>query len=185
MHHSFQCNEWIIIIRFIHKILLAFLFKKWIRLVFSLCFPLLPSQKYVNTIINIIFPLYWYTLFVWNWLFRTQQSQVEGPEFVLINQTILYRKYIVGFEVLTAVSTKMAVFWVLAPCSLAEVYQRFRGPCCLYHQGDHRPDDGGSNFSRPVNWNFTNCVLFMVFCTSTNVMQVSSEATALDSWADW
>jgi hypothetical protein len=28
----------------------------------------------------------------------------------------------------------MAVFWVVAPCSLVEVYQRFRGPCCLHHQ---------------------------------------------------
>jgi hypothetical protein len=45
---------------------------------------------------------------------------------------------IAGFEVLTAVSTKMAVFWFVAPCSLAEVYQRFRGPCCLH------PDNGGS-----------------------------------------
>jgi hypothetical protein len=35
--------------------------------------------------------------------------------------------YKVGFEVLTAVSTKMAVFWVVAPGS----------------PGD-RPDDGGS-----------------------------------------
>jgi hypothetical protein len=35
--------------------------------------------------------------------------------------------YKVGFEVLTAVSMKIAVFWVVAPCS----------------QGD-RPDDGGS-----------------------------------------
>jgi hypothetical protein len=42
----------------------------------------------------------------------------------------------VGFEVLTAVSTKMAIFWVVAPCSLVEVYQRFRGPCRLHHQGD-------------------------------------------------
>jgi hypothetical protein len=24
---------------------------------------------------------------------------------------------------------KIAVFWVVAPCSLVEVYQRFRGPC--------------------------------------------------------
>jgi hypothetical protein len=47
----------------------------------------------------------------------------------------------VGFEALTAVSTKMAVFWVVAPCSLVEVYQRFRGACCLHH----RSDDGGSN----------------------------------------
>jgi hypothetical protein len=31
---------------------------------------------------------------------------------------------------------KMAVFWVVAPCSLVDVYQRFRGPCCLHHQGD-------------------------------------------------
>jgi hypothetical protein len=46
----------------------------------------------------------------------------------------------VGFEVLTAVGTKMAVFWVVAPCSLVEIYQCFRGPCCLHH----RPDDGGS-----------------------------------------
>jgi hypothetical protein len=44
----------------------------------------------------------------------------------------------VGFEVLTAVNMKIAVFWVVAPCSLVEVYQRFRGD-----QG-HRPDDGGS-----------------------------------------
>jgi hypothetical protein len=29
--------------------------------------------------------------------------------------------YIVGFGVLTAVSTKMAVFWAVAPCSLVEV----------------------------------------------------------------
>jgi hypothetical protein len=31
---------------------------------------------------------------------------------------------------------KMAVFWVVAPCSLVEVYQRFRVR--------ERPDDGGS-----------------------------------------
>jgi hypothetical protein len=33
----------------------------------------------------------------------------------------------------------MAVFWVVAPCSLV-VHQRYRGPCCQHHQGD----DGGS-----------------------------------------
>jgi hypothetical protein len=30
----------------------------------------------------------------------------------------------------------MAVFWIAAPYSLVEVYQRFRGPCYLHHQGD-------------------------------------------------
>jgi hypothetical protein len=31
---------------------------------------------------------------------------------------------------------KMAVFWVVAPCSLVEVYRPFRGAYCLHHQGD-------------------------------------------------
>jgi hypothetical protein len=44
--------------------------------------------------------------------------------------------FLLGFEVLTAVSMKIAVFWVVAPCSLVEVYQRFRGPCYLHHQGE-------------------------------------------------
>jgi hypothetical protein len=30
---------------------------------------------------------------------------------------------------------KMAVFWVVTPCSLVEVYRRFGGACCLHHQG--------------------------------------------------
>jgi hypothetical protein len=67
------------------------------------------------------------------------------PHFCLLTPNYslgtLNSNYRVGFEVLTAVSTKMAVFWIVAPCSLVEVYQRFRGPCCLHHQGD---DDGGS-----------------------------------------
>jgi hypothetical protein len=50
-------------------------------------------------------------------------------------------KEYVGFEVLTAIGTKMAVFWVVAPCSLVDIYQRFRGPCCLHHQGDDNPED--------------------------------------------
>jgi hypothetical protein len=37
----------------------------------------------------------------------------------------------VRFQVLTAASMKMTVFWVVAPCSLVEVYRRLRGACCL------------------------------------------------------
>jgi hypothetical protein len=37
----------------------------------------------------------------------------------------------VRFQVLAAASMKMAVFWVVAPCSLVEDYRRFRGVCCL------------------------------------------------------
>jgi hypothetical protein len=44
------------------------------------------------------------------------------------------------------VGTKIAVFWVVAPCSLVEVHQRFRDPCCFHHQGydGGSPDDRGS-----------------------------------------
>jgi hypothetical protein len=35
-----------------------------------------------------------------------------------------------------AVSTKMAVFWVVTLCRLIQVYQLFRGPYCLHHQGE-------------------------------------------------
>jgi hypothetical protein len=48
----------------------------------------------------------------------------------------------VGFEVLTAACMKMAIFWVVTPYRLVEVYQRFRGTYCFYHQDD----DGGSKF---------------------------------------
>jgi hypothetical protein len=47
-----------------------------------------------------------------------------------------------------AASMKMADFWVVAPCSLVEVYQRFRGPCCLHHQGN-RLDDGDHTALQP------------------------------------
>jgi hypothetical protein len=43
---------------------------------------------------------------------------------------------------------KIVVFWVVAPCSLVEVYQRFRGPCCLHHQGDS-PRRQQSSYSPP------------------------------------
>jgi hypothetical protein len=39
------------------------------------------------------------------------------------------------FEVLTAVSMETAVFWVVAPCRLVQVYRRFRGLYCLHLQG--------------------------------------------------
>jgi hypothetical protein len=39
------------------------------------------------------------------------------------------------FGYLIKCGMKMAVFWVVEPCSLIEVYQRLRGPCCLHHQG--------------------------------------------------
>jgi hypothetical protein len=31
---------------------------------------------------------------------------------------------------------KMAVFWVVAQCNLVQIDRRFRGACCIHHQGD-------------------------------------------------
>jgi hypothetical protein len=38
---------------------------------------------------------------------------------------------------------KMAVFCIVAPCRLPEIYGRFRGACCLLHQTTLRynPED--------------------------------------------
>jgi hypothetical protein len=43
----------------------------------------------------------------------------------------------------------MTVFWVVAPCSLIEVYQRFRGTCCLHHQGGESISTQGSSEVNP------------------------------------
>jgi hypothetical protein len=48
--------------------------------------------------------------------------------FHLFNDAVSSSDYIVSNDVM-----KMAVFWVVAPCSLVEVYWHFRGACCLYH----------------------------------------------------
>jgi hypothetical protein len=54
----------------------------------------------------------------------------------------------VKFQVLTAASMNMAVFWVGAPCSLVEVYLR------SIIRATHRPSDGGSkhlwNVGKPL-----------------------------------
>jgi hypothetical protein len=52
----------------------------------------------------------------------------------------------------------MTVVWVVAPCSLVEVYGRFKGACCLHHQGD-RPASWVSNDSM-----FPSHVLGSVWC---------------------
>jgi hypothetical protein len=43
--------------------------------------------------------------------------------------------YASWLEVSMAVIIKMAVFWVVAPCSLVWVYQHFRSLYCFHHQG--------------------------------------------------
>jgi hypothetical protein len=51
-------------------------------------------------------------------------SQIQG----LWEMIRMYKnKLEVRFEVLTAASMKMTIFWVVVLCSLVEVYRRFRG----------------------------------------------------------
>jgi hypothetical protein len=40
------------------------------------------------------------------------------------------------FQVPTATSIKMSVFWGIAPCGLRDIGHRLRGPYCLHHQGN-------------------------------------------------
>jgi hypothetical protein len=97
------------------------------------------------------------------WLIGAGMSSrtIEKALIVTVSRSLWSSPYHETSEVM-----KMAVFWVVAPCSLVEVYQRFRSPCCLHHQGDEEaarvetvrdigislprarlpqlPDDGGS-----------------------------------------
>jgi hypothetical protein len=44
--------------------------------------------------------------------------------------------HLVRFEVFTASSMKIGVFWYVAPDSVADIDRRFREAYCLHHQGD-------------------------------------------------
>jgi hypothetical protein len=65
-------------------------------------------------------------------------NSVPPASFALVKDSGWTKEDLVGFQILTAATTKMAVFWVGAPCSLTEDYIRFRGTCCLHHQGDYQ-----------------------------------------------
>lgn len=47
------------------------------------------------------------------------------------------RLSVVRCKVLTAASMKTAVFWVVVPCRLVEVYRHFRSVCRSRRQGEH------------------------------------------------
>jgi hypothetical protein len=75
-------------------------------------------------------------------IFVLKASQGRFKQYIIekMRKVMTKNMNIVEFEVLTAASTKIAVFWVVAPCSLVEVHRRFRGTCCLHHQGHHSDD---------------------------------------------
>jgi hypothetical protein len=47
---------------------------------------------------------------------------------------------------------KMAVFWVVAPCSLVETYRRFRGACCLHNQEIDLKIEAASTSETSINF---------------------------------
>jgi hypothetical protein len=47
---------------------------------------------------------------------------------------------------------KMAVFWVVAPCGLVEVYRRLRDAFYLHHQGDPLMMEAASTTKTSVNF---------------------------------
>jgi hypothetical protein len=49
----------------------------------------------------------------------------------------------------------MTVFWDVAPCSLVEVYRRFRGACYLHHQRRNIPKTVIFLFATLKTWNLT------------------------------
>jgi hypothetical protein len=60
---------------------------------------------------------------------------------------------------------KMAVSWVVAPCSSAEVNRRFRGAFCLYHQGDVK---SGLSFYKNMTFTFHDTALALLVTGVTN-----------------
>jgi hypothetical protein len=77
------------------------------------------------------------------------------------------------------VVTKMAVFWVVPPCNLVQVYRRFRGLYRLHHQGDvfiitDRLHGGSTDL-----WNFGKLV--PIYAALQPIRQPSSYRLAWES----
>jgi hypothetical protein len=64
---------------------------------------------------------------------------------------------------------KVDVFWVVASCSMVEVYQRFRGACYLHHQGD----ETSVNFCQTTRPNNPKTAVFI-----RDFVRTASEQTA-------
>jgi hypothetical protein len=71
-------------------------------------------------------------------IFNSVHNSKKTPRVSITKISYLMTSNEVGFEVLTAASMKMAIFWVVAPCNLVEVYRRLRGICCRHHHGEDR-----------------------------------------------
>jgi hypothetical protein len=88
----------------------------------------------------------------WTLSQRTQRVPYSHVLFIFTSKRWDY----VRFKVLTAASTKFRiVFWDVLPCKII-ADRRFRGACCLHHQGWVIPDDGGSASQKTIlnRWDY-------------------------------
>jgi hypothetical protein len=70
----------------------------------------------------------------------------------------------VRFQVLTATSMKMAVYWNVSPCSLVEAYRRFTGACCLHHcPAQHTEDTHIQNYIRMTLLHLTHLLNLFIY----------------------
>jgi hypothetical protein len=70
------------------------------------------------------------------------------PGVEVMKISLRYDCYSVRFHALTAASTKVTVFWDIAPYSLFEVHRRFGGAYFL----QHRPNGGGGLKGKSISY---------------------------------
>jgi hypothetical protein len=88
----------------------------------------------------------------WTQSQRTQCVPYNHAFFIFTSKRWDY----VRFQVLTAASIGFRiVFWDVLPCKII-ADRRFRGACCLHHQGWVIPDDGGSASQKTIlnRWDY-------------------------------
>jgi hypothetical protein len=102
-------------------------------------------------------------------------SLIWPPSWYLVKGTNYETHHYARFQVLTASSMKFRVFWYVLPCEII-VDRRFRGACCLHHQGDDRNSETsvdnyftrqyipeGSELHHYVFFSFSQCFLPLRF----------------------
>jgi hypothetical protein len=89
---------------------------------------------YSNLHSSLIHPFSWWLLITLISVSNVLQAHTRKN--VTFKAPLLFMSYVVRFKVLTAVSMKVTVFWVVAASSLVEIHWHFRGAYCHHRPGD-------------------------------------------------
>jgi hypothetical protein len=65
-------------------------------------------------------------------IFRPKRDEVTGGWRKLQKEELHSFYFLTKCNVIVSRRVKVPLFWVVAPCSLIEVYRRFRGTFCLH-----------------------------------------------------